>query len=1293
MFIFNSWRSLLVCLVLSSMAGSFAAPRITEFVATSVSRLADEDGDFPDWIEVHNPDNVAVSLAGYHLTDNAANLGKWTFPAVTLNPGAYLVVFASGKNRNDPAAPLHTKFQLSADGEYLALAAPDGLTIVSAFAPSYPPQFENESFGLDPSATDQAWSFFRIPTPGEPNNAGTRAGPIISVTEKNPVQQDVGPLTVSVGVRPTNDPVAEVRLYYLKMFGTETMLPMTDDGTEGDAVAGDSIWTVVIPDSAFAPGEMTRWRFVAADRTGTETKEPAYHNRLDSHQYFGTVARDPEMRSSLPVLHWFARSAAAAGTATGSRGAIYYNGEFYDNVLFSVHGQSTAGFSKKSYNIDFNRTQRFLWSANAPRVADIDLLTNWADKSKVRHVLAYEVMREAGVAAHFAFTVRVQQNGKFFSTADLVEDADETYLERAGLNKDGALYKVYDNQLNKDSGNRATAGVEKKARRFENNADLQALIDGLDFTGQALANYLHDNIDIPRCVNMLAANSVIRNIDMHRKNWYIYRDTGRSGEWAILPWDLDLSHGRVWNQENTYFDNRLYTDGFVVSGTSIRLVSHLFANRDIRTMIMRRIRTLSDRFLQPPPAPGTPEGELFYERRLNEQSLLIDPPSIVPSDARLDFEKWGSWLQRGATVRYASTNPEVETMAQAIDRWKTEYLPARRRYIYNTQIVGRGGEIPLPQTGGGQTTNYFPLVATGTTAKVLVPVNGSLGTTWTGDPSLEPFDTTGWLSGLTGVGYERGTGYGPLIGLDVGSQMRSNTSVYIRIDFDVSEPATVNQLELRLQYDDGFVAYLNGELLVAANAPASPDWNSAARLSHEANPRTSIKFDVSDKKGNLRSGRNVLAIHGLNDVVDSDDMIIAPELYGGRVSAPTTLEPRIHFGTIEPNPTSGNQDEEFIQLVNPNAIAVDISNWRLTGAVKHVFAAGTVLAPRGTLYVCPNAAAFRARTLSPKGGEGLFVQGGYQGHLSNLGEMLAIVDASGATNNLTTYPGQASDAQRYLVMSELMYHPSGDGLAEYVELLNISSSVTLNLDGVRFTQGVDFSFTGSAITSLAPGARVLVVRDRAAFETVYGTGHPVAGVFANGSALSNGGETVKLEDANNGTIFEFAYGDQPPWPTAPDTTGYSLVLVAPQTHPDPALSANWRASLQMGGRPGWADGVSFPPDPLADANGNGEPDLIDYALGNDLGLSPLFPAFRWERGNPVREDNLVLTVPISLAAEGAEIELQFSTDLGEWQEGASHVELVSTEPLGNGRALRTWRVKPPLRDQPQLYLRLRVVAR
>ncbi|MCC6231842.1 MAG: CotH kinase family protein, partial [Verrucomicrobiales bacterium] len=488
---------LLGWLLLGSGATGFGAPRITEFQTSNEAGLADADGDFPDWIEIHNPDGVPVSLAGYSLTDAPTNPQKWVFPAVTLPAGGYLVVFASGKDRSDPAGPLHTDFQLSSTGEYLALLGPDGVTAVSAFAPGYPPQLPGESFGIDPTAAAPGWAYFRVPTPGAPNGNGRRAGPVIQPMALNPPAPTTGPLTIAVKVLPTNDAVGTVRLFYRRMFAAETGAGMVDDGTGGDAVADDGIWSATIPAAALAPGEMTRWRVVASDRVGVNTTAPAYHDPLDADQYYGTVAQDPALQTALPVLHWFTTNVARAGTTAGARGAVYYDGEFYDNVLFTVHGQSSAGFPKKSYNLDFNRGHHFQWSTNAPRVADIDLLSNWADKSKVRHVLAYEVMRRSGVAAHFAYTVRVQHNGAFFSTADLVEDADETYLERAGLNPDGALYKVYANTLNKDAGNTGNSGVEKKTRRSENNNDLQELINGLDLTGPALERYLYDHVDIP----------------------------------------------------------------------------------------------------------------------------------------------------------------------------------------------------------------------------------------------------------------------------------------------------------------------------------------------------------------------------------------------------------------------------------------------------------------------------------------------------------------------------------------------------------------------------------------------------------------------------------------------------------------------------------------------------------------------------------------------------------------------------------------------------------------------------
>ena len=111
------------------------SPFISEFMADNDTVLQDEDGEYSDWIEIHNPDQQSIDLAGYHLTDDSANLTKWTFPATSLAAGGYLVVFASGKNRTPTSGALHTNFKLSADGEYLALVAP-GDSVLQEIAPA-----------------------------------------------------------------------------------------------------------------------------------------------------------------------------------------------------------------------------------------------------------------------------------------------------------------------------------------------------------------------------------------------------------------------------------------------------------------------------------------------------------------------------------------------------------------------------------------------------------------------------------------------------------------------------------------------------------------------------------------------------------------------------------------------------------------------------------------------------------------------------------------------------------------------------------------------------------------------------------------------------------------------------------------------------------------------------------------------------------------------------------------------------------------------------------------------------
>jgi hypothetical protein len=140
---------------------------ISEIMADNESTLADEDGAFSDWIEIYNPTAASINLAGYFLTDDQSNPTNWAFPEFDLPAGAHRIVFASGKNRANAAAPLHANFQLDKAGEYLALIGP-GLTVVHAFDP-FPSLGGDISFGLLGGDVNFQRSM-GIPTPGTANN-------------------------------------------------------------------------------------------------------------------------------------------------------------------------------------------------------------------------------------------------------------------------------------------------------------------------------------------------------------------------------------------------------------------------------------------------------------------------------------------------------------------------------------------------------------------------------------------------------------------------------------------------------------------------------------------------------------------------------------------------------------------------------------------------------------------------------------------------------------------------------------------------------------------------------------------------------------------------------------------------------------------------------------------------------------------------------------------------------------------------------------------------------------------
>ncbi|MCL5099280.1 MAG: CotH kinase family protein, partial [Candidatus Omnitrophica bacterium] len=140
-----NWACALVLVLFAASAGAQVV--ISEFMANNCRTLADEDGDYSDWIELENTENAEVNLDGWYLTDDVHDLREWRLPAVVLPPRGYLVVFASGKDRSIAGRELHTNFQLDDAGEFLALVKPDGTTVASQFAPQYPPQYADVAYG------------------------------------------------------------------------------------------------------------------------------------------------------------------------------------------------------------------------------------------------------------------------------------------------------------------------------------------------------------------------------------------------------------------------------------------------------------------------------------------------------------------------------------------------------------------------------------------------------------------------------------------------------------------------------------------------------------------------------------------------------------------------------------------------------------------------------------------------------------------------------------------------------------------------------------------------------------------------------------------------------------------------------------------------------------------------------------------------------------------------------------------------------------------------------------------
>ena len=377
--------------------------------------------------------------------------------------------------------------------------------------------------------------------------------------------------------------------------------------------------------------------------------------------------------------------------------------------------------------------------------------------------------------------------------------------------------------------------------------------------------------------------------------------------------------------------------------------------------------------------------------------------------------------------------------------------------------------------------------------------------------------------------------YDPYIGLDVQPLMvGQNRTCYIRIPFNISSKAEIDaftDLTLKMRYDDSFVVYLNGQEIVReANAPATLSSTSGSLAAHaDAEAIEYLEFPANNGLSHLRVGENVLAIHGLNDTIGSSDALWSCLLIGSsnNVGSPSaTAQPyneaytlsesaeikaRVYDGSrwspltsaslfvdtipaaasnlvvseINYRPSEPSQSElaagwtsrgkfEFLELTNIHPTSsISLEGVTLTQGVgfngfsNEIGIEALVLAPGEKVVLVDSAEAFAHRYQSSSA----TVAGVYDGSLSNDGEQITIIDASGNIIKDFTYgiefpwPTDAGNGNGYaLVLVDPFSNP------DHNNPLNWRSSVATDgapgsTDSVAFTGEPDRDSDGDGLSA------------------------------------------------------------------------------------------------------------------------------------------------------------------------------------------------------------------------------------
>ena len=1153
-------------------ARSNAEVLINEFMALNTTTLADQDFQYSDWIEIYNSGPETVDLGGWFLTDDAAALNKWRFPATDLSAGSYLVVFASGKDRAVSGAELHTNFKLDGAGEYLALVNPDGVTIASQYAPKFPAQHPDVSYGLDPQTG--APLFLAHPTPGWENDvtgAGLAEEPVFSVPGGVYTNSS---LSLSLSVR---SPTAVIHY----------TLDVTEP-TEANAV-----YTTPIP--------MTGSTIVRA-----KVFDPGLEPGATVTRTYTLLGSDVvNFSSNLPliIINTFGRSVpdgvkirvnARFVDTLGGRAALTGPPDYDGWAGIELRGSSSLQFPKHSYALETqddagDDTKVSLFGF--PKDSDWILYAPYTDKTLMRDFLAYELHGRMGhysVRTRFAEVFVDASRGKLSMSDYAGVYVFEEKIKRGKDRVDVARLQATDNSepavtggyiVKKDRLDPGDSGfatghagvlayVDPKEQEItpEQAAWLSGWFRNFE-TALYGANYRDPTggyaayIDVDSFIDQHWMVELSKNIDGFRLSNYMHKD--RLGKLAMDPiWDWNLSFG------NANYLNGWITTGWYwtqVGGTDYPWFARLFQDPDFTQRYIDRWGELRRDVLATPNLLA----------RVDELAAFLNEGQVR------NYQKWR------ILGTYVWPNWYVGKTYQDEINWMKQWIAARLAWI-----DGNYTPAPVLSREGGWITPGADLAIRAPKGLVYYTLNGvdprasgggivAQALSYTGPITL-PANARVFARARNGVSWSAPAiatfivSTPPLVVSEImfHPQGPPAGSPYSAEDFQFIELKNIGAAALNLEgihFTNGIAfSFAGGAAFSLAPGQRTVIVKNLAAFNSRYGPVPNVAGEFS---GNLANTGERLTIEGplaepISDFRYDDSWWPASDGLGFSLVAVNEQAPRDGWsrkGNWRPSSIAGGSpgvDDppssvpavlvnealthtdppqlDSVELYNPNSAGVDVGNWYLTdrrsAPQKFRIPAPKIIPPGGYLVLTEadwnaNPAAAGAFRLDSHGEEIYLYSADANGDLTGYSDGFGFGAAQNGVSfgrYLTgtgdaQYPasaanslGAANTGPRVgpVVINEICYHPSL-GAEEFVELKNITADPVKLYDPSFPTNtwklsGAGFRF-GPNVEIPGNGFLVLAGADPVVFRLKFNV-PPEVPVFAlYPGVLQGGGETLALQ--------------------------------------------------------------------------------------------------------------------------------------------------------------------------------------